>query len=137
MIIDGCHNGDSVNLFLNEVRRKFPNRKILTVLGVGLEKCLGDILREVSVLSDEIILTQSNHFKALSETELNTHFLNKKKIVPLNYLDKQNNGTVAIRLSEAIQLLQRYTLFLSFSYDPICAIEEMLIMMSGADAIHD
>ena len=70
IVLDGCHNGDSVTNFLMGIRSKYPGHKILSVFGGGAEKCLDEMIGEVMKLSDEVVFTQSKHFKAMSETDL-------------------------------------------------------------------
>ena len=70
IVLDGCHNGNSVSNFLMGVRSKYPNCKVLSVFGGGAEKCIDEMIEEVIRLSDEVLFTQSKHFKAMSETDL-------------------------------------------------------------------
>ena len=93
VILDGCHNGDSVSQFLSGiaalkilefflrhhafligVRSAYPGRKILTLFGGGAEKCLDDMLVELASRSDFVAFVQSKHFKAIGEFNL---FINK------------------------------------------------------------
>ena len=70
VVLDGCHNGYSVQLFLEGVKQQFPGYKVLTLFGGGMEKCLDDMLREVGARSDYVMFVQSRHFKAVPEVEL-------------------------------------------------------------------
>ena len=70
VVLDGAHNGDSVRLFLQGLRAAYPTRHIHVLFGAGLEKCLGDMLTELSAQCDTACFVQSKHFMAASELEL-------------------------------------------------------------------
>lgn len=70
IILDGCHNGESVDLFLKAVRQQYPNHRLWTFFGAGMEKCLDSMLQNIALNSDSITLVQSSHFKSLSEKNL-------------------------------------------------------------------
>ena len=70
IIVDGSHNGDSVKLFLEGLRHRFPQSSICVAFGGGAEKCLDNMLVELFQNSDDVVLVQSKHFKAIGE-----HFL--------------------------------------------------------------
>lgn len=72
IIIDGCHNGESVEVFLQEIAnmRVASGMKLISLFGAGMEKCLDDMLASVLKYSDSIIMIQSKHFKSLSEEKL-------------------------------------------------------------------
>jgi dihydrofolate synthase/folylpolyglutamate synthase len=54
VVLDGAHNGDSVKLFLRGLRVAYPGRHIHVLFGAGLEKCLGDMLAELSTQCDTV-----------------------------------------------------------------------------------
>ena len=72
IILDGCHNGDSVNLFLLALKERYSslNYELLVLFGAGAEKCVGDMLIHVVQHADKVLMVQSRHFKSLSELEL-------------------------------------------------------------------
>ena len=70
VILDGCHNGDSVTKFLQSLRSQYGRSKIITLFGAGLEKSLGDMLLPLIQLSDAVVMVQSKHFRSLSEVDL-------------------------------------------------------------------
>lgn len=79
-VVDGSHNGESVELFLTSLNQieRYKNTKICIVFGAGAEKCVDDMLRVIG--SDQyrdmsILLVQSKHFKSMTEIELRTKLL--------------------------------------------------------------
>jgi folylpolyglutamate synthase/dihydropteroate synthase len=75
VVIDGCHNGDSLRKFLEDLRSLYPNRGITMVFGAGHEKCVSEM---IDVLfdtkgADRVLMVASKHFRAMSEDELMQH----------------------------------------------------------------
>lgn len=80
VVLDGCHNGDSVEKFLKSLRQRFKGSKIITLFGAGQEKSLNDMLPPLMELSDSVLMVQSKHFRSLSEIEL----IEKASAIALN-----------------------------------------------------
>lgn len=76
-IIDGSHNGESVELFLRGVKnlKEYENAFIIAVFGAGQEKCVNDMITVLEQSADYVLFVQSSHFKALSERELTEIFI--------------------------------------------------------------
>ena len=70
VVLDGCHNDDSVRLFMHGLREKYPKESLLILFGAGMEKYLSDMLSHVFELADTVLMVQSSHFKSLAETDL-------------------------------------------------------------------
>ena len=71
VVIDGCHNGNSVQKFLEGLRDKYADRHIMVLFGAGHEKCLKDMLSELLLGGcDSLVMVHSKHFRAMTETEL-------------------------------------------------------------------
>ena len=85
IVLDGCHNGNSVTNFLLGIRNKYPTHKILSMFGGGAEKCVNEMIDEVIKQSDEVLFTQSKHFKAMSESELRDLYVQQLSIVNKKY----------------------------------------------------
>ena len=109
LIIDGSHNGDSVQQFLSGVKRLHPNRHIRVLFAAGVEKCLNDMLIQVATMADSIVYMQSKHFKAASEQDLDDSMnkLNKTVSMPLNGrpVPWEKNGTISGRIKDAVQTI--------------------------------
>ncbi len=107
VVLDGAHNGDSVELFLKGLRTKYPGREITVLFGAGLEKQLDDMLSQLQSSADSIVFLQSKHFKSASEQELETASKKAGFSLPISPLysppkDKIDGGTVYHRLQSAI-----------------------------------
>lgn len=70
VVLDGCHNDDSVKLFLAGLKEKYSDSKVLILFGAGMEKYLTDMLRHVFDSADSVLMVQSKHFKSLGEIDL-------------------------------------------------------------------
>ncbi len=70
VIIDGCHNGDSVTKFLRTLRSRDPLARIVVLFGAGAEKNVDDMIDPLVKYADSVIITQAKHFKSLSEKDL-------------------------------------------------------------------
>jgi len=79
-VIDGSHNGESVELFLSSLTQidRYKNAKICIVFGAGAEKCVTDMLQVIGSERYEnmpILFVQSKHFRSMSEKELESKLL--------------------------------------------------------------
>lgn len=76
LVLDGCHNGESVQSFLTSLRsihlQPPPSSpaELLVLFGAGAEKCVCDMLGHVFTAADKVLFVQSKHFKALAESDL-------------------------------------------------------------------
>lgn len=70
VVLDGCHNDDSVRLFMLGLKEKYPESALLILFGAGMEKYLSDMLGHVFDSADSVLMVQSRHFKSLSEVDL-------------------------------------------------------------------
>lgn len=70
VVLDGCHNGNSVEKFLKGLRRMYVGKAITVLFGAGHEKCLQDMMHIVLGAADKVTMVQSKHFRAMSEKEL-------------------------------------------------------------------
>jgi len=102
VVLDGCHNEDSVRLFLAGLRHEYPPRThaLLVLFGAGMEKYLGEMLRHLFALADGVVFVQSRHFKALSEADLVAAAVGVEgvgtaalQVKLLNYVDDDTGGS--------------------------------------------
>lgn len=47
VILDGCHNQQSVHLFLKALHELYPMRQVVILFGAGAEKCVDEMVQEV------------------------------------------------------------------------------------------
>jgi folylpolyglutamate synthase/dihydropteroate synthase len=69
VIVDGCHNGASVELFMTDLRRLFPSSQyeLWVLVGMGKDKNVDSMLSTILEITDQLIFVKSRHFRALSE----------------------------------------------------------------------
>lgn len=70
IVLDGCHNGNSMEKFLKGLRTSYAGKRILVLFGAGHEKCLLDMTNTVFANADSVMMVQSKHFRAMKEAEL-------------------------------------------------------------------
>jgi len=70
VVLDGCHNGNSMERFLTGLRSTYPGRRILVLFGAGHEKCLIDMMDRLFAHADQVMMVQSKHFRAHTEADL-------------------------------------------------------------------
>lgn len=70
VVLDGCHNGDSVRLFMHSLKNNFNESIHVVLFGAGMEKCLNDMIKQLLLSVDCIVMIQSKHFKSMSEADL-------------------------------------------------------------------
>lgn len=110
VVLDGCHNGDSVDLFIRGLQRRHPGKRVLLLFGAGMDKSLDDMLGHLVSLAGEgrVVLVQSRHFRALGEAELHALAARVPGLAPLCAaslppLAKAEAGTVGLRLGDALR----------------------------------
>lgn len=111
VVLDGCHNGDSVQHFLSGLRKMYPRSRLVVLFGAGMEKCLDDMLQALNngiqpSCGDSAIFVQSNHFRSLPERDL-LALAEKQglapKISPVDPQGRTEGGTVGTRMAWAIE----------------------------------
>ena len=107
VVLDGAHNGNSVQMFLAGLRERYPGRHVHVIFGAGLEKCVEDMLSEIHANCDSVCLVQSRHFKAASEMDLHAVAVKAGFLLPIPAFCKPQEraatSTVEVRLRDAIQ----------------------------------
>jgi folylpolyglutamate synthase/dihydropteroate synthase len=102
VVLDGCHNEDSMRLFLDGLRRQYPpaSHSLLVLFGAGMEKYLGEMTTRVFAVADAVLFVQSRHFKSLPEAELfsaavATVGMQTLRAKLLNYVESDASGSAA------------------------------------------
>jgi len=70
IILDGCHNGDSVKLFLQSLHEAYPTHQKVIMFGAGIEKSVDVMVDFLFQYADKVHLVQSKHFKSYTEGQL-------------------------------------------------------------------
>ena len=80
VVIDSAHNEDSARRLAQTVRAIFPKQRIILLFGASKDKDIKAILKELSPVSDQIILTHSQHPRSFDFSEHGKKFLKARKV---------------------------------------------------------
>ena len=83
LILDGAHNDESMESAVNTLRRNFPGKKVILVIGVMKDKDIGGIIKHISDISHIVILTKPEINRAADTHELAQFFDEKKEVVQI------------------------------------------------------
>ena len=75
IILDGAHNGESMQAIISSVRKKFPKSKIIPVVGISQGKDWKRMSDALAKASDTLIATESGDVRACPAQELNGKFI--------------------------------------------------------------
>jgi folylpolyglutamate synthase/dihydropteroate synthase len=112
VVVDGCHNGYSLKLFLTGLRLKYPHSELVVLFGAGMDKTVDDMLQVLRQHADTVQFVQSIHFRAMTERDLldkykevldNTEHRQKLAHTPAPAVDRAPEGTVKSRLCNVIE----------------------------------
>lgn len=70
VVLDGCHNGNSMEKFLKGLRSSYEGKRVMVLFGAGHEKCLIDMVDRLFAHADQVTMVQSKHFRAHTEVDL-------------------------------------------------------------------
>jgi folylpolyglutamate synthase/dihydropteroate synthase len=103
VILDGCHNVESVRLFLDAVREQHQSAEIVCLFGAGKEKTADGMIKVVFELSDHVVFTQSTHFKSYPESQLveMVPIEGRSKLVQTTLSKHDPSGTIEDRFNLA------------------------------------
>ena len=107
IVLDGCHNGKSVELCMSGLRSHFENCDLWILFGAGLDKCILDMMQDIGNQADKLIFAQASHFRAFSEEQLleKVPATATEKVLKMSpaYPQTHPSGTVELRLANAIE----------------------------------
>ena len=135
VVLDGCHNDDSVKLFMLGLKEKYHDSELLILFGAGMEKYLSDMLGHLFDHADSVLMVQSKHFKSVSEVDLvaavsdrQRHLLQEcvlSKASPP--IDRVDSGSVSERLLWSINHARSEVVSLSFYHTCVACIPRLLM----------
>lgn len=80
-IVDGAQNKASAKALAAAVKKIYPSKRVVTVLGVSKDKDIKGILEEILPISDSLVLTKSNMVhRALDPRKIKEHVLAFKDV---------------------------------------------------------
>ena len=74
LVVDGAHNGESVQRALDALREYFPHERLIVVLGVLGDKALDAIAAAISERAAAVVLTASDHPRSRPAADLTAAF---------------------------------------------------------------
>lgn len=111
IVLDGCHNGHSMERFLTGLRATYEDKKIVVLFGAGHEKCLSDMVQSLFEGADGVLMVQSKHFRSLSEGELlrlvpehSRHLLHAVHAQTGTEVDEEVRCSLGERLQAAVEM---------------------------------
>ena len=64
VVLDVAHNPDSARVLVESVRRYFPEKTVVLLLGISKDKDLAGICRQLTQITREVIITKADHPRA-------------------------------------------------------------------------
>lgn len=61
IVLDGAHNEDSARRLREALSGLFPHKRLILILGVSADKDIAAIIRELTPIADQVIVTRSTH----------------------------------------------------------------------------
>jgi dihydrofolate synthase/folylpolyglutamate synthase len=83
LILDGAHNDESMESAVNTLRKNFPGKKVILVIGIMKDKDISDIIKHISDISHTVIITKPEINRAAKTRELAEFFDEKKEVVQI------------------------------------------------------
>ena len=70
VIVDGAHNGDSMQKLRAAITELFPHKNLILILGASTDKDMDAMFDAILPIAQHILLTQSHHPRAATATSL-------------------------------------------------------------------
>ncbi|MBN1225919.1 MAG: bifunctional folylpolyglutamate synthase/dihydrofolate synthase [Deltaproteobacteria bacterium] len=105
IVVDGAHNAHSMQRLIESVKKYFNFRKCSVVFGSSLDKDIDGMARELSALTQDIIVTTSSHPRAARKSAVIQSFQHHGVAV-------KEGGTVGEAISAALNGSQKDDLIL-------------------------
>jgi len=74
IIVDGAHNGDSMQRLVAAIRQYFTFDKATVIFGASSDKNIAGMVNELSSFPDKVIVTRSHHPRAVAVERLTEEF---------------------------------------------------------------
>jgi dihydrofolate synthase/folylpolyglutamate synthase len=86
-IVDGAHNGDSMQKLSAAIAELFPHERMILILGTSADKDINAMLDAILPLADRVWVTQAHHPRAAAPEALLEHIANhgrQAQVVPID-----------------------------------------------------
>ncbi len=82
VVLDGAHNAASVESLVDAVRRLFPGKDVVVIVGISADKNVAAICRSLAALASKVVLTRTRHPRSWDyRRERAASFFSGKEIV--------------------------------------------------------
>ncbi len=113
VIVDGAHNGDSVQRLVAALRQYFTFEKAVVIFGASSDKNIAAMAAELKTFPDRVIVTSSHHPRAVAVEQLVEEF-SRENIIP--------------EVSEDVASAVEKALSLAGSADLVCAAGSLFLV---------
>jgi dihydrofolate synthase/folylpolyglutamate synthase len=113
IIVDGAHNGDSMQRLVAAIRQYFTFDKATVIFGASSDKNIAGMVNELSSFPDKVIVTRSHHPRAVASERLAAEFSRKG-------LTSEISENVASAVERALAIAE--------SSDLICATGSLFLV---------
>lgn len=120
LVVDGAHNPDAAAKLKRSLREYFSFNRAILIIGVSSDKDIDGIVRELKPLFDEVIVTRSQHPRAMATDQLRDTF--------------RKYGT-DIRVTENIADAMAIALKIAKAQDIICVAGSLFIVAEATAEI--
>ena len=97
VIVDGAHNGDSVQRLVAALRQYFTFEKAVVIFGASSDKNIAAMAAELKTFPDKVIVTSSHHPRAVAVKQLVEEF-SRESVIP------EASENVASAMEKALSL---------------------------------
>jgi dihydrofolate synthase/folylpolyglutamate synthase len=98
IIVDGAHNGDSIQKLMQSLHEIFTYRRLIVVLGINADKDLGSIIQQL-IGCDSVILTRALNPRAATLENMHDLFT---QFAPLVTVHEADESRVAMDLAVSL-----------------------------------
>ncbi|MBN2394841.1 MAG: bifunctional folylpolyglutamate synthase/dihydrofolate synthase [Candidatus Atribacteria bacterium] len=99
VILDGGHNPDGVQNFMKNLKRLFPEKRMIAVLGIFQDKDYPRIIQSIVPYVNQVVLTMAQHVRATP-----THILAKEAEHYISAGQITEKSTVTAAIAEAFHI---------------------------------
>jgi len=124
VILDGAHNHESAAALAAGLKRFFPGKKFIYIVGVNKDKNINAIWRELLPLSKTVIATQSSNPRAMESDSLSEQMSFQSEE---NQVHPQSTKSV----KDAIELARS----IASADDAVCVTGSLYVVADAMDAI--
>jgi len=111
LLIDSAHNPEASNALALNIRELFPDKNIISILGIMDDKDLQEILKPLVQISRLVILTKAKYDRAASPERLREIIKNIQN-TGANSVEAINTGSVSEAMDHAKKVLKRNDIIL-------------------------